>query len=226
MAAVTTTVPGRVLLVEDDRRIADVIHQLFAEAGLGELDVVGTAARAETRVRSARPDLILVDLGLPDGDGIDLIRAWRAGAVHQPILVVTTATAPERVLAALGSGADGYLFKEDLSTRLVLSLRDLCQGGVALSSGAARALVGDLRERSLVPRTNVALPALTTQEHRVLDLLSDGASYAEIGRGLHIGVNTVRSHIRGLYDKLGVQNGPQAVSLGWSLGLLRRGAGP
>ena len=215
------TAPHRVLLVEDDARVVEVIRQIFGEADFGDLYVAGTAAGAERLVRSFKPDLLLVDLGLPDRDGIELIRAVRAAAVNEPILVVTTATAPERVLAALRSGADGYLFKEDLSARLLSALRELCQGGVPLSNGAARAMVRDLRERSCAPRAQAALPMLTTQERRVLDLLSDGASYVEIGRQLHIAINTVRSHIRGLYDKLGVQNGPQAVSLGWSLGLLR-----
>jgi DNA-binding NarL/FixJ family response regulator len=217
---------GRVLLVEDDARVADVIRMLLGDAGIRDLEVVHTAERAESRVRSAKPDLVLIDLGLPDRDGIDLIRSLRAVLVDDPILVVTSATAPERVLAALRNGADGYLFKEDLSGRLLVSLRDICQGGAPMSSGATRALLADLRARSWAPQNDVAPPTLTRQEQRVLDLLSEGATYADIGRELQIGVNTVRSHIRSLYDKLGVQNGPQAVSLGWTLGLLRTGARP
>jgi DNA-binding NarL/FixJ family response regulator len=214
----------RVLLVEGDDRVADVIRVLLHDAGFGELDVVQTADGAEVRVRSTKPDLVLVDLGLPDRDGIELIRALRAASVYASILVVTAATAPELILAALREGADGYLFKEDLNGRLIASLRDLVRGGAPLSGGAARVLIGELRQRSPAPQNDVVLPALSRQERRVLDLLSDGASYAEIGRELEIGVNTVRTYIRRLYDKLGVQNGPQAVSLGWSLGLLRPGA--
>jgi DNA-binding NarL/FixJ family response regulator len=220
------TARRRVLLVEDDGRVADIIRLILGDAGFGELEVVHTASRAEMRVKSDRPDLLLVDLGLPDRDGIELIRALRAASVHQPILVVTTATASDRVMEALRSGADGYLFKEDLSARLIIAVRELYEGGAPLSNGAARALLNELRQRSFTPKNDVALPALTPKERRVLDMLSDGASYAEIGRGLDIGVNTVRTHIRSLYEKLGVQNGAQAVSLGWSLGLLRPGAGP
>jgi DNA-binding NarL/FixJ family response regulator len=214
----------RLLLVEDDERIAAAIRIILSDAGFASLEVVCTAARAECHVISARPDLVLVDLGLPDRDGIELIRRLRAVGVLQPILVVTSATAADRVLAALQAGADGYLYKEDMNARLAGALRELVQGGTPLSRGASRAVLAELRRCTAGPRNDVVLPDLTGRERRVLDLLSTGASYADIGRELDIGVNTVRTHIRGLYDKLGVQNGPEAVSLGWSLGLLRPGA--
>jgi DNA-binding NarL/FixJ family response regulator len=211
----------RVLLIEDDGRTAEAICAILSDGGLVSLDVVGTAAGAMSCIRTAKPNMVLLDLGLPDGDGVDLIRRLRAALFRDPILVVTSATTSERVVAALKSGADGYLFKEDLGARLVPALRELAGGGAPLSSGAAKAVLDELRRQSVGPRNDVALPSLTRRESAVLDLLSIGLSYAEIGHELTIELNTVRTYIRSLYDKLGVQSSAEAVTLGWTLGLLR-----
>jgi DNA-binding NarL/FixJ family response regulator len=211
----------RILVVEDDPSISAVIGLRLRGAGISALETSATAREAEARVRRATPDLLLVDLGLPDRDGVDLIRGLRASGVGAPILVLTSATGADRILSALRAGADGYLFKEDLDAKLAASVRDLAAGGTPLSHAAAKALLGDLRQRSPAPSNDGRAPALTPRESAVLELLSTGASYAEIGRDLRIEVNTVRTHIRSLYDKLGVENRAEAVNLGWSQGLLR-----
>jgi DNA-binding NarL/FixJ family response regulator len=216
-----TTCP-RVLLVEDDTRTSEAVHAILSAAGFTGIEVTGSARGAETRVRSLAPDVILVDLGLPDGDGVELIRALRASAFAGPILVLTSARGPDRILAALRGGADGYLFKDDLDAKLSRALGELARGGSPLSPGAAKVLVHDLRQRPPSPRNDVALPALTARERAILELLSTGASYAEMGRELAIRLNTVRTHIRSLYHKLGVQNRAEAVNLAWNMGLLRR----
>jgi len=133
---------------------------------------------------------------------------------------VTSSTASDRVVAALRSGADGYLFREDLDARLASSLRELLRGGSPMSSGAARAVLDELRSAAPAPRNDVAL-TLTRREAEVLDRLSSGASYAHVGSELRIEINTVRTYIRKLYGKLGVQNRAEAVNRGWNLGLLR-----
>jgi DNA-binding NarL/FixJ family response regulator len=211
----------RVLVVEDDANLAAAIGLVLGGAGITALETTATAREAEARVRSAAPDLLLVDLGLPDRDGVELIRALRASGVGAPVLVLTSATGADRILAALRAGADGYLFKEDLDGKLAASVRELAAGGTPLSHAAARVVVDDLRRRSVAPSSDVRPPSLTPRESAVLELLSTGASYAEIGRDLGIEINTVRTHIRSLYEKLGVENRAEAVNLGWSQGLLR-----
>ena len=162
-----------------------------------------------------------MDLGLPDRDGADLIRAARAAAFLRPILVLTSATGDKQILDALRAGADGYLFKDDLDVRLAGALRELATGGTPLSPGAAAAVVRKLREGSGATAGPV-IPRLTPKEASVLGLLAGGGGYAEIARELKIEVNTVRTHIRSLYEKLGVENRAEAVNLGWTLGLLHR----
>ena len=209
----------RVLLVEDEPRTAEVICAVLNSAGYTELDVAASAARAEAVVRTTPPDLILVDLGLPDRDGTELIRALRSAGFQKPVVVLTSAMSDDRVLAALRAGADGYLFKDDIEVRLAIALADLANGGAALSPGAARVVLRRLgfEQRELV------VPVLTPKETAVLKLLATGGSYAEIAGDLGIELNTVRTHIRSIYEKLGVENRAEAVNLAWNLGLLHRG---
>jgi len=217
------TAGKHVLVVEDDPDIAAVVSLILSSSGISELEVAGSAEEADARVRRATPDLLLLDLGLPDRDGVELIRLLRSRGLRAPILVLTSATAPDRILAALRGGAYGYLFKEDLDRKLASSVADMAAGGTPLSHAAAKVVLGDVRRASPVPDKATARPSLTRRESEVLELISTGASYAEIGRHLGIGLNTVRTHVRSLYDKMGVENRAEAVNLGWALGLLRTG---
>jgi DNA-binding NarL/FixJ family response regulator len=210
----------RLLLVEDDPQMSDVICAVLTATGYTKMEVASTAIAAETCIGQHPPDLILVDLGLPDRDGAELIRDVRAATYRKPILVLTSATSDQRVLDALRAGADGYLFKDDIEVRLAIALRDLAQGGVPLSPGAARAV---LRELGFDQR-KLAVPALTPRETGVLELLATGGGYAEIAADLGVELNTVRTHIRAIYEKLGVENRAEAVNLAWNLGLLHRSA--
>ena len=183
----------RVLLVEDNSQVSAAICAIMISAGYSDLEVAKTAAVAERRVRLAHPDLVLVDLGLPDRDGADLILALRTAAFREPILVLTSPTSDARVLEALRAGAYGYLFKEDLDTGLAAQLRS------------------DRRADA---------PTISSRELSVLELLATGASYAEIARMLGVALNTVRTHVRSLYEKMGVENRAEAVNLAWTSGLL------
>ena len=145
-----------------------------------------------------------------------MILALRTAAFREPILVLTSATSDARVLEALRAGADGYLFKEDLDTGLAVALRDLSRGGMPLSPGAAKAVLAQLRSDR-----RADAPTISSRELSVLELLATGASYAEIARMLGVALNTVRTHVRSLYEKMGVENRAEAVNLAWNSGLLR-----
>jgi DNA-binding NarL/FixJ family response regulator len=213
---------GNILVVEDNAPTAALICTILAEADFQGVSVAETARQAELAMARRAPDLVLLDLGLPDGDGVTVIERARARAFAKPILVLTGATRDDQVLRALRAGADGYLFKEDLNHELVPGLREVARGGAALSGGAARAALLALRQRS-EPTSGAAIsPSLTKRELQVLESLSFGGGYAEVARDLGVEINTVRTHVRTLYRKLGVENRAEAVNLGWSHGLLRR----
>jgi DNA-binding NarL/FixJ family response regulator len=207
-----------VLVVEDNAPTAALICEILAGAHFGTVTVAETARAAEQAIARRRPDLVLLDLGLPDADGVRVIERARAGAFDKPIVVLTGATRDDQVLRAIRAGADGYLFKEDLDQGLVPGLQEIARGGAPLSGGAARVALLALRQRN----EQAILPALTRREHQVLVALSFGGGYAEIAQELDVEINTVRTHVRALYRKLGVENRAEAVNLGWSHGLLRR----
>jgi DNA-binding NarL/FixJ family response regulator len=213
VSAKTTTI----VLVEDDARTAAAVKMLMARAAGHDVRLAATAAAGERLVRELGPDLVVVDLGLPDRDGVDLIRALRRHVPGSPILVLTSATQPQRILQALRAGARSYLFKDDIAAKLETAVDELLAGGAPLSSGAARAVLDelDLESRDLAP-------VLSRQEVRVLELVAIGFGYDEIAREMGVSINTVRTHVRSLYGKLGVVTGAEAVNLGWRLGLLRR----
>jgi DNA-binding NarL/FixJ family response regulator len=211
------TIAG-VLVVEDDATTAALICTILAESDFHATNIVNTAREAEEAIARRGPDLVLLDVGLPDADGVTVIERARAGGFVKPIVVLTGATRDDEVLRALRAGADGYLFKEDLDHDLVAGLRKVASGGAPLSAGAARAALLALRQRS----EQWIVPLLTKRELEVLESLSSGGGYAEVARDLGVELNTVRTHVRTLYRKLGVQNRAEAVNLGWSNGLLRR----
>ena len=229
-----------ILLVEDNAPTAALICSILADADFQGVTVAGTARQAEAAIARRDLDLVLLDLGLPDGDGVTVIEWARASAFDKPIVVLTGATRDDQVLRALRAGADGYLFKEDLDHALVPGLREIARGGAPLSCGAARAVLIALRQQNepastaaIVPRPKAGskqptlptlpiLPSLTKRELQVLESLSFGGGYAEVARDLGVEINTVRSHVRALYGKLGVENRAEAVNLGWAHGLLRQ----
>jgi DNA-binding NarL/FixJ family response regulator len=208
-------VATRLLFVDDDRRFC-------AMAGLlldGELEVTfaHTACAAVRAATAARPHVAIVDLSLPDGDGIDLIAALSRQQPDLSILVLTIASAEIRILAALRAGARGYLFKEDVA-RLRRSVDEVLAGESPMSPGVARLVLLQLRgQTSAIPGIEPR-GTLTARELEVVDRLRRGDSYEEVGLSLGVSTNTVRTYIRSVYEKLEVSSKTEAV-----LEALRRG---
>jgi len=133
----------------------------------------------------------------------------RSGWPDLPVLVITVVTAHARTLAALRAGAHGYLFKEDLGSKLPAAVAEVLSGGSPLSSAAARAVVSSLREQP----GKAAWSSLTEREGSVLDCLSRGLTYEETACALGISINTVRTHVRRIYRKLDVSTKTEAARL-------------
>ena len=208
----------RVLVVEDEHQTAQTIELLLRAADFVSVTIVGSVKGVRARLNVSAPDLVLLDLRLPDGDGVELIPVVRAKAPRARILVLTSATTADRILAALRAGADGYLYKEDLDVHLALAIRDVLKGGTPLSPSAAKIVVQQLH----LDHPGMVAPRLTPKEIAVLELLAIGHGYGDIARELDVELNTIRTHIRSLYDKLDVENRAEAINRGWRLGLLRQ----
>lgn len=212
----------RVLVVEDDaamrRRLAGAVD---GHARLVLVGAVGSLAEARRSFAAeGHPDVLLVDIGLPDGEGTALVRELREAGAATRSLVVTIFGDEAHVVAALAEGAAGYLLKDASPEDVTRSILDAVHGGVPLSPMVARYLLKQLRAPVAAHETDSGGPSLTPRETDVLQLIAKGFTYDEIGDVLSMSVNTVRSHIRGLYRKLEVGSRGEAVFEARELGLL------
>jgi DNA-binding NarL/FixJ family response regulator len=211
------------LLVEDDDRFVHVVSAVLAPRF-----TLRTTARARVALdwltEGLDVSLAIIDLGLPDADGVDLLRAIRSLRPSLPAIVLTVDDTSERVLAALDAGASGYVLKEHVVRELASAADATLAGETWLSPRAASHVIHARRNPGPTEAIEAAPVLLTTMERRVLDELARGLSYAQIGIVLGISVNTVRSRIRTLFDKLGAASSTEAIALAAQRGLLRLGA--
>jgi DNA-binding NarL/FixJ family response regulator len=210
-----------VLLVEDDRRFRDSFARTFTEsADFQVATAVDTVAAALQALRDTRADLLLADLGLPDGSGLDVIRAATASQPECAILVVTVFGDEEHVVNAIEAGASGYLLKDSSATELLAAARDLLAGGSPISPMVARLVLNRMRGLPEASAPGDAEIELTERETQILSYVAKGFSFADICGLLGITANTVKTHINRIYRKLAVHSRGQAVYEATRLGLI------
>ncbi|MFJ3310533.1 response regulator [Streptomyces sp. NPDC086549] len=214
----------RVVVVDDEALVRSGFELILSTAD--DVDVVATATGAEAaaRTRETRPDVVLLDIRMPDVDGLTVLRELRTLSKAPVVAVLTTFDTDEYVLAALRSGAAGFLLKDIEPEQLVQSVRTLAAGGVVLSPKASRTLLhgwpdGDDGSAAVLAR-------LTGRERDVLELVSEGLSNAEIGARLHVSAGTVKEHVSAILTKLRVTSRVQAALIAQRAGLLQGGDAP
>lgn len=201
----------RVLIADDHPVVRDgLVGMLGAEPGIEVVAVASGGREAVTLARHAVPDVVLMDLRMPDGSGVDAIRTLRSGPGPQPrSLVLTTYDTDRDVRGAIDAGADGFLLKDTRRADLVRAVRDLAEGRPVLAPVALAALTHRSAE---VP--------LSAREVDVLRLVAEGRTNRAIAGRLGIGEATVKTHLMHVYDKLGVTDRASAVRAAWERGLV------
>lgn len=207
----------RLLLLQPDPEFARALAATLDAAHVG-VTRVSSSAEALSALSLFLPDVAMIDLVLPDGDGIELIAEISRRQPTLPIVVVTSENDDARILGAIRAGASGYLFKDDLGPRIVAVIEEAMRGGTPLSRPVARLLLQACRGSG---RDKAASVDLTRRENTVVGMLAEGKSYAEVGQRLGVSENTVRSHVRSIYDKLGVRSKTEAVIAALRLGIVR-----
>ncbi len=225
---VTDEKPITVLVVEDDavtrRALSLAIEKEPSLKLLAALDCVQSAL-AWLEKQSA--SILLVDLGLPDGTGIDVIRYCANRHPDSGILVITTSSDDDNILASIEAGASGYVLKDAGQPDIVSSLLELHKGGSPISPTIARKVLAKMRGKPVVEAVEVQsdskLPEvyLTKREAAILDLIARGDSYGEVAKQLSLSVGTVQTHIKNIYDKLSVHSRGEAVYEANRRGLLQ-----
>ncbi len=203
------TGPVTIALVEDDdearKRLAMSIQ---ADPSLRLIGEYRTAAEALQGLASGPVDVFLVDLGLPDMPGLEVVRRIAARHPSCDILVVTIFGDEETVLSALEAGARGYLLKGALEHDIAEDIRHLRNGGSPLSPVIARQLLKRLVPAGHLPSTGTPL---TPRETEIMNAIARGFSYAETAQLLHLSVQTVHTHLKNIYKKLAVHSKTEAV---------------
>ncbi|WUH92429.1 response regulator transcription factor [Streptomyces sp. NBC_00433] len=196
----------RILLADDHPVVREGLRaMLHAEA---DLDVVGEAAggpQAETLAAELLPDIVLMDLRMPDGGGVESIGRMTAAGLPCRVIVLTTYETDGDILRAVEAGAAGYLLKDLARGELADAVRAAARGETVLAPSVAARLVDRLRVRP-------ERPHLSDRETAVLRLVADGCTNAEIGRRLFIGESTVKTHLLRTFTKLGVTDRTAAVT--------------
>jgi DNA-binding NarL/FixJ family response regulator len=220
-------IPTNVMVVEDDaltrRLLCLVIESEPTLSLVAAFDSVEPAI-AWLKQQGAI-DLLLTDLGLPDGSGIDVIHACVQHCPDCDILVLTMSSDDDSILACIDAGASGYLLKDARSPDILRALLDLRAGGSPISPLIARKVLARMRSGTKTAQSStggdVVLSIFTKREAAILDLIARGDSYGDVAKLLAVSVGTVQTHVKNIYGKLSVHSRGEAVYEAQRRGLLQ-----
>ena len=203
----------KIMIVDDHALFRDgLVAMLRSQPDLKVVAEAGSVQEAIKEAKKHHPDLILLDLGLPDGSGLTVLHRVLAESPATKICVLTVHEDSNILLNALRMGAKGFLHKNLTISQLVNSIHAIERGEAALSHTMMAYVLEDYTRLGILNGGPQALKSLTPRELEVLELLANGASNREIAERLVIAVNTVKIHVRRILDKLGLQNRGEATS--------------
>jgi DNA-binding NarL/FixJ family response regulator len=212
----------RVLLADDDALVRGGLRALLAAEP--DITVVGEAENGRDAVRQAsmlRADVVVMDIRMPVRDGVSATRALMATDPRPRVLVLTTFDLDQVVDDAITAGADGFLLKRATPEELVAGIRTVASGDAVLSPSVTRRLFDAYAART--GTADVRAERLTEREASVLHALAGGQSNTEIARSMHLSVETVKTHVKHVLNKLEVRDRTQAVVWAYRTGFVHRG---
>ncbi|MFN8035605.1 MAG: response regulator transcription factor [Acidimicrobiia bacterium] len=201
--------PVRVFLLDDHEVVRRGLKDLLEDGG----DVVvvgeaGTAAEALSRIPPTRPDVAILDVRLPDGDGVEVCRDVRAKHPEIQCLILTSFSDDEALFQAIMAGAAGYLLKQVKGTDLIDAVQRVATGQSLLDPAVTRRVLERLRTG---PEEDERLARLTEQERRILELIAEGLTNRQIAERVHLAEKTVKNYVSNLLAKLGMERRTQAA---------------
>jgi DNA-binding NarL/FixJ family response regulator len=218
----------RVLLVDDDDLMRAGLRAVLSSDE--SIEVVGEAAdgrEAVARARSVQPDVVLMDVRMPDVDGIAATGDVLAAAPDARVVILTTFELDDYVFGALRAGASGFLLKRTRPEELVTAIHTVAAGDSLLSPSVTRTVIDRMAQQPPPdPRAHRRVEELTPREREVLELIARGLANGEIARELYVEESTVKTHVKRILMKLHARDRVQAVIYAYESGVVRAGAPP
>lgn len=199
-----------ILIYEDNSDLRESLCNLISFSDpFVLLGNYGDVQQAEAQVRSLAPDVILMDIDMPGGNGIEAVKQIRRFNQTVAIIMLTVFDDSRHVYDAICAGASGYLLKKHISDKLINSISEVLEGGAPMSPAIAKLVIQNLQP---LPNTDENKYKLTPKEKEILSSLSKGNSFKLIASEHNISIDTVRTHIKKIYEKLQVHSQTEAVS--------------
>jgi DNA-binding NarL/FixJ family response regulator len=199
----------RVFLLDDHEVVRRGLRDLLeTEDDVEVVGEAGTAEEARARIPPTRPDVAVLDVRLPDGDGVEVCRDVRSSHPEIQCLILTSFSDDEALFQAIMAGASGYLLKQIKGNDLVDAIRRVAQGQSLLDPAITARVLERLRAG---PETDERLDALSDQERKILDLIAEGLTNRQIAERVHLAEKTVKNYVSNLLAKLGMQRRTQAA---------------
>jgi DNA-binding NarL/FixJ family response regulator len=209
------TLPIKVVIVEDQIWLREnLVREINGDPRLSCVNAYRTAEAALHGIPNDLPDVVLMDINLPGMPGTECVSRLRTVAPTLPVLMLTVYDDSEQIFKSLMAGATGYLLKRTPKDKLLEAIREITSGGAPMSRQIARRVVQFFQEIKHVPEPVPRAPevqTLTGREEQVLALLAKGHAYKEISDLMHISFETVRTHVRSIYEKLHVHSRTEAT---------------
>jgi DNA-binding NarL/FixJ family response regulator len=215
----------RVLLVDDDDLMrAGLKSVLSSDETIEVVGEAGDGRVALSQIRDLRPDLVLMDIRMPELDGISATREVLAAEPSVKVVVLTTFEQDDYIFEALSAGASGFLLKRTKPEELIAAIHTVAAGDSLLSPSVTRRVIDRMAAQPSPVVSSRRLDDLTPREREVLELLARGLSNREIAEALFIEESTVKTHVKRILMKLGLRDRVQAVILAYEMGVIRTGA--
>jgi DNA-binding NarL/FixJ family response regulator len=200
----------RVAIVEDNQVLRKSMEQLFEQtADIRCVASIKNLLNVVSVFQKAQPDIVIMDIGLPDISGIEGVRTLKNNFDNMQILMFTVFEDDDKIFEAIREGASGYLLKKTRPQDIIEAIRELSQGGSPMSPSVARKVVQYFQSGSPLKEEDFQL---TAREKEILFALVDGLSYKKIADKYYLSVHTIRKHISSIYEKLHVHSKSQAVA--------------
>ncbi len=201
----------KVLLADDHRLFVEGLNLVLNKNGIRVVGTAATGRQAVELTSDLQPDVVLLDIRMPDMDGLQALGAIKASSPETSVIILTSFNTPQYLTRAISLGAAGYLMKDTTPASVINAVRTVASGEAILDLDILEQVINELSHATRPSNLKDDVPAFTPQEIRILQLITEGLDNGTIAEILSLSTNTIKSHVRNIFTKLGVSDRTQAA---------------